>query len=405
MKLIEKMKCFYLKKMNDGGFTLVELIVVIAILAILAGVAVPAYSGYVEKANKQADMQLVSDIEKALELAYYNQDLPEGSAGFIMLSPNEGESMVDEEGDTALALEKTFGTNWLEVIQLKHDAWNVSWNTISYEDATNLVNSNFVQKYTPSELMNQVQAMTEAANGLSLNVGDTTVRLYDTFGYTDAEGSSQNAIIDVMQKYGIGENEADWNSLTAEEKSNVLVLATANSVSSGTNAGAVGYLTEYSRYAAYAAEDAAFNKAYQTFQNAIKNVTPNDADAQYNEIKAAYQNLKTAANNSNFAVWDAENKEITEAAFKAVMDGIGNAMNENEDAILAELSNSNMFTTGIGSELYNDYLNSAYATANNVADFDEVLEALEVGVFPGAVIIQYAVVNGTIYITNSLPIS
>ena len=69
MKLIEKMKCFYLKKMDNGGFTLVELIVVIAILAILAGVAVPAYSGYVEKANKAADEQLLAQVNQAFTAA------------------------------------------------------------------------------------------------------------------------------------------------------------------------------------------------------------------------------------------------------------------------------------------------------------------------------------------------
>jgi len=39
---------------KNGGFTLVELIVVIAILAILAGIAIPAYSGYIKKANDSA---------------------------------------------------------------------------------------------------------------------------------------------------------------------------------------------------------------------------------------------------------------------------------------------------------------------------------------------------------------
>lgn len=49
---------------KNGGFTLVELIVVIAILAILATIAVPAYSKYVEKAQDTvADFNAVADQE------------------------------------------------------------------------------------------------------------------------------------------------------------------------------------------------------------------------------------------------------------------------------------------------------------------------------------------------------
>ena len=50
---------------KNGGFTLVELIVVIAILAILAGVAVPAYSGYIGKAKAAADTTELAAVKTA----------------------------------------------------------------------------------------------------------------------------------------------------------------------------------------------------------------------------------------------------------------------------------------------------------------------------------------------------
>ena len=54
---------------KNGGFTLVELIVVIAILAILAGVAVPAYSGYLAKANAAADTTELGAVKTACQAA------------------------------------------------------------------------------------------------------------------------------------------------------------------------------------------------------------------------------------------------------------------------------------------------------------------------------------------------
>ena len=59
---------------KNGGFTLVELIVVIAILAILAGVAVPVYSGYITKANEAADYTALDSIKTAAIFAVTEKD-------------------------------------------------------------------------------------------------------------------------------------------------------------------------------------------------------------------------------------------------------------------------------------------------------------------------------------------
>ena len=55
-------------KMNNKGFSLVELIVVIAIMAILAAVAVASFSIYIERANDAADFEYLSNLTYFAEL-------------------------------------------------------------------------------------------------------------------------------------------------------------------------------------------------------------------------------------------------------------------------------------------------------------------------------------------------
>ncbi len=61
---------------SNKGFTLVELIVVIAILAILAGVAVPAYTGYIKKAESAADITKLDAVKTAVQAAHATTTQP-----------------------------------------------------------------------------------------------------------------------------------------------------------------------------------------------------------------------------------------------------------------------------------------------------------------------------------------
>ena len=86
---------------KNGGFTLVELIVVIAILAILAGVAIPAYSGYITKANEAADVAVL-DAVKTAAMAY---NALEGEVSEVTVKTAE---VTINGGDTNIATDPDF---------------------------------------------------------------------------------------------------------------------------------------------------------------------------------------------------------------------------------------------------------------------------------------------------------
>lgn len=76
------------KKMNNKGFSLVELIIVVAIMAVLIGVLAPAYLQYVEKSKKTSDCSAIGSVMDAIEIVAADPAISwsSGSTGAISVS-------------------------------------------------------------------------------------------------------------------------------------------------------------------------------------------------------------------------------------------------------------------------------------------------------------------------------
>ena len=64
-----------MKKLNNKGFSLVELIIVIAIMAVLIAVLAPQFLRYVEKSRIQRDNSAISEIANAAKVAMANETI------------------------------------------------------------------------------------------------------------------------------------------------------------------------------------------------------------------------------------------------------------------------------------------------------------------------------------------
>lgn len=89
------------KKLNNKGFSLVEIIIVIAIMAILAGALAPQLMKYVEKSRIAADNQNCDTIKTVVETALANENVyesvPSGATLEFNGNPPSGTTPLETE--------------------------------------------------------------------------------------------------------------------------------------------------------------------------------------------------------------------------------------------------------------------------------------------------------------------
>ena len=236
------------------GFTLVELIVVIAILAILAGVAVPAYSGYVKKANKGADQTLVGEVMHALTLRYYAEGL-EGTAAVILT--RDGAYVADGNEFAQAAMDAAFGAGWEDTLSLSYDWGNGTVTSANVINAfSNETNAELIKlyngEYAPS-FANDVDNLFEMVKDTSTDIFGDDDAVNSLLG---AAGTTTNAL-DAQtlaeywatgawdSSYLMGSNSGDYGENATELTGSVLDQAVANAaVIKARNTALAGYLRD-----------------------------------------------------------------------------------------------------------------------------------------------------------------
>lgn len=92
-----------MKKLNNKGFTLVELIVVIAILGVLMAVLVPQYIQYVEKSREGTDKSELGEILHSSTLEAATRELTAASSVQVNVGSN---GVITFGGSTPNDIEK-----------------------------------------------------------------------------------------------------------------------------------------------------------------------------------------------------------------------------------------------------------------------------------------------------------
>ncbi len=96
-----------MKKMNNKGFSMVELIIVIAIMAILAGAIAPTLIKYVNKSRMSSDVSNAQTIATSVQSALANQAANDDFQTTVTTNTGKYDGKVSAIGSGAFMTELT----------------------------------------------------------------------------------------------------------------------------------------------------------------------------------------------------------------------------------------------------------------------------------------------------------
>lgn len=122
-----------MKKKNNEGFSLVELIIVIAIMAVLIVVLAPQFIKFVEKGRESTDLQNITECKTAVETYVADKGI-KGSTQFTVTATAKGNIVIAATGvaDNALA---EYGIESLKAVKpVESEEWNdkIVWTYENY---------------------------------------------------------------------------------------------------------------------------------------------------------------------------------------------------------------------------------------------------------------------------------
>lgn len=187
-----------MKKLNNKGFTIVELVIVVAVIAILAAVLIPTISGLIKTAQTSADVTLVKNVnlilatERATEgknvtMQDALDDALEGGYDVTKLSPTNSDNLIlwDQDSDNfVLYANGKYNNAGAEVkVTDEYKLWNIADKTegskysVYYTGKETTVNINGVGFDAGNSGVAVVNYTSSVANDVIINTNGGTLNV------------------------------------------------------------------------------------------------------------------------------------------------------------------------------------------------------------------------------------